>query len=112
MARKSALENELGRRPTIRGSADHPFRALSASRESADEAPDSGGRATRDELDLQGDVVDAEAVARVLREENDELKQRLAAYEQVIHELRTQLNRRDDTAAGGRPVEGRSANAT
>ncbi|WP_435191287.1 hypothetical protein [Streptomyces sp. bgisy126] len=42
---------------------------------------------------LHSHAIDAEAAAQVLREDNDRLRERVAVYAQVIHELRTELNR-------------------
>ncbi|MER5967774.1 hypothetical protein [Streptomyces sp. NPDC002057] len=41
-------------------------------------------------------VVDAEVMARARREDNGCLGQRVAVHAQVIHELRTELDRRTD----------------
>ncbi|MER5967501.1 site-specific integrase [Streptomyces sp. NPDC002057] len=45
---------------------------------------------------LHARAVDAEAIARALREGNGRLRERVAVYAQVIHELRTELDRRTD----------------
>ncbi|MBG0850341.1 hypothetical protein I2W78_00215 [Streptomyces spinoverrucosus] len=49
-------------------------------------------------------ALDAEAVARALREDNDRLRERVAVYAQVIHELRIELDRRTDTSTQRSPV--------
>ncbi|GGS92346.1 hypothetical protein [Streptomyces chromofuscus] len=48
--------------------------------------------------------MDAEAAARTLREDNDRLRERVAVYAQVIHELRTELDRRTDNDTQRSPV--------
>ncbi|WP_405467701.1 hypothetical protein [Streptomyces canus] len=53
---------------------------------------------------LHARVVDAEATTRALREDNDRLRERVAVYAQVIHELRTELDRRTDTSTQRSPV--------
>ncbi|MEV7169014.1 hypothetical protein AB0O18_04910 [Streptomyces sp. NPDC093224] len=42
---------------------------------------------------LHARAIDAEAAAQALREDNDRLRERVAVYAQVIHELRTELGR-------------------
>ncbi|MFE5513995.1 hypothetical protein ACFQ9J_26025 [Streptomyces sp. NPDC056529] len=42
---------------------------------------------------LHSRAIDAEAAAQALREDNDRLRERVAVYAQVIHELRTELDR-------------------
>ncbi|MDQ1022291.1 hypothetical protein [Streptomyces afghaniensis] len=49
-------------------------------------------------------AIDAEAAAQALREDNDRLRERVAVYAQVIHELRTELDRRTDTSTQRSPV--------
>ncbi|WP_020123893.1 hypothetical protein [Streptomyces canus] len=39
-----------------------------------------------------------------MREDNDRLRERVAVYAQVIHELRTELDRRTDTSNQRSPV--------
>ncbi|MDO0923973.1 hypothetical protein QQY24_00320 [Streptomyces sp. TG1A-8] len=53
---------------------------------------------------LHARAVDAEAAAQALREDNDRLRERVAVYAQVIHELRTELGRRTDTSTQRSPV--------
>ncbi|WP_328980435.1 hypothetical protein [Streptomyces canus] len=47
---------------------------------------------------LHARAIDAEAAAQALREDNDRLRERVAVYTQVIHELRTELDRRTETS--------------
>ncbi|MFE2704105.1 hypothetical protein [Streptomyces mirabilis] len=49
-------------------------------------------------------AVDAEATAQALREDNNRLRERVAVYAQVFHELRTELDRRTDSTAHRSPV--------
>ncbi|MEU9800803.1 hypothetical protein [Streptomyces sp. NPDC051000] len=49
-------------------------------------------------------AVDAEAAAHALREDNDQLREHVAVYAQVIHELRTELERRTDNTTQRSPV--------
>ncbi|MFF5859909.1 hypothetical protein ACFY8B_30550 [Streptomyces sp. NPDC012751] len=53
---------------------------------------------------LHARAVDAEAAARMLRKDNDRLRERVAVYAQVIHELRTELDRRTDNNTQRSPV--------
>ncbi|MGW4995429.1 hypothetical protein ACWEQ3_49075 [Streptomyces mirabilis] len=53
---------------------------------------------------LHARAIDAEAAAQALREDNDRLRERVAVYAQVIHELRTELDRRTDTSTQRSPV--------
>jgi hypothetical protein len=53
---------------------------------------------------LHARAIDAEAAAHALREDNDQLRERVAVYAQVIHELRTELDRRTDNTAQRSPV--------
>ena len=53
---------------------------------------------------LHARAVDAEATTRALREDNDRLRERVAVHAQVIHELRTELDRRTDTSTQRSPV--------
>lgn len=61
---------------------------------------------------LHARVVDAEAAAQTLREDNYQLRERVAVYAQVIHELRTELDRRTDNTAQRSPVRGLPARTT
>ncbi|MFJ2058188.1 hypothetical protein ACIOMM_19865 [Streptomyces sp. NPDC087908] len=49
-------------------------------------------------------AIDAEAAAQALREDNDRLRKRVAVYAQVIHELRTELDRSTDSTTHRSPV--------
>ncbi|MGW2972056.1 hypothetical protein ACWDBO_35385 [Streptomyces mirabilis] len=53
---------------------------------------------------LHAHAVDAEAAAQALREDNDRLRERVAVYAQVIHELRTELDQRTDNNTQRSPV--------
>lgn len=53
---------------------------------------------------LYARAVDAEAAARALREDNGRLREHVAVYAQVIHELRTELDRRTDNSTQRSPV--------
>ncbi|WP_411105162.1 hypothetical protein [Streptomyces sp. cmx-4-9] len=53
---------------------------------------------------LHARAVDAEAAARALREDNGRLREHVAVYAQVIHELRTELDRRSDNTIQRSPV--------
>jgi hypothetical protein len=53
---------------------------------------------------LHARAVDAEAAAQALREDNGRLRERVAVYAQVIHELRTELDRRTDNSTQRSPV--------
>jgi len=53
---------------------------------------------------LHARAIDAEAAAQALREDNDRLRERVAVYAQVIHELRTELDRRTDNSTQRSPV--------
>lgn len=53
---------------------------------------------------LHARAIDAEVAAQALREDNDQLRERVAVYAQVIHELRTELDRRAENAAQRSPV--------
>jgi hypothetical protein len=53
---------------------------------------------------LHARAIDAEAAAQALWEDNDRLRERVAVYAQVIHELRTELDRRTDSTTHRRPV--------
>jgi hypothetical protein len=53
---------------------------------------------------LHARAIDAGAAAHALREDNDQLRERVAVYAQVIHELRTELDRRTDNTAQRSPV--------
>ncbi|MFI1815201.1 hypothetical protein ACH414_33180 [Streptomyces sp. NPDC020422] len=53
---------------------------------------------------LHARAIDAEAAAQALREDNDRLRERVAVYAQVIHELRTELDRRTDSTTHRSPV--------
>jgi hypothetical protein len=61
---------------------------------------------------LHARAVDAEATARALREDNDRLHERVAVYAQVIHELRTELDRRTDNSTQRSPVRSLPASIT
>ncbi|CQR59375.1 hypothetical protein (plasmid) [Streptomyces leeuwenhoekii] len=43
---------------------------------------------------LHARAIEAEAASRALRKDNDRLREQVAVYAQVIHELRTELDRR------------------
>ncbi|MFD8863594.1 hypothetical protein ACFV1F_04230 [Streptomyces sp. NPDC059590] len=53
---------------------------------------------------LHARAIDAEAAAQALREDNGRLRERVAVYAQVIHELRTELDRRTDNNTQRSPV--------
>jgi hypothetical protein len=53
---------------------------------------------------LHARAIDAEAAAQSLREDNGRLRERVAVYAQVIHELRTELDRRTDNNTQRSPV--------
>jgi hypothetical protein len=53
---------------------------------------------------LHARAIDAEAVAQALREDNGRLRERVDVYAQVIHELRTELDRRTDNNTQSSPV--------
>lgn len=53
---------------------------------------------------LHARAVDAEATAQALREDNDQLHEHVAVYAQVIHELRTELDRHTDNTTRRSPV--------
>ncbi|MEV5666926.1 hypothetical protein [Streptomyces flaveolus] len=53
---------------------------------------------------LPARAIDAEAAARALREDNGRLRERVAVYAQVIHELRTESDRRTDNNTERSPV--------
>ncbi|MFE4801718.1 hypothetical protein ACFRFL_43875, partial [Streptomyces sp. NPDC056708] len=53
---------------------------------------------------LHARAVDAEATAHALRKDNDQLRKHVAVYAQVIHELRTELDRRIGNTTQRSPV--------
>ena len=53
---------------------------------------------------LHARTIDAESAARTLREENERLREQVAVYAQVIHELRIELDRRTDNDAQRSPL--------
>ncbi|MER5853479.1 hypothetical protein ABT126_42885 [Streptomyces sp. NPDC002012] len=53
---------------------------------------------------LHARAVDAEATAHALRKDNDQLREHVAVYAQVIHELRTELDRRIGNTTQRSPV--------
>ncbi|HWU05605.1 MAG TPA: hypothetical protein VN520_04255 [Streptomyces sp.] len=53
---------------------------------------------------LYARAVDAEAVVHALREDNGRLREHVAVYAQVIHELRTELDRRTNNSTQRSPV--------
>ncbi|MGP4048405.1 hypothetical protein [Streptomyces sp. 2A115] len=53
---------------------------------------------------LHARAADAKATARALQQDNDGLRERVAVCAQVIHELRTELDRRTDNSTQRSPV--------
>ncbi|MFJ2825794.1 hypothetical protein ACIO7M_32465 [Streptomyces toxytricini] len=53
---------------------------------------------------LHARAIDAEAAAQTLWEDNDRLRERVAVHAQVIHELRTELDRRTDNNPQRSPI--------